>query len=185
MLDTLPFAMDPVVYDVSINDCGTGADWCDNGASLCKNASDDMNNSKRSSKQSKQEILDEVLTDLGCDRKEHEEFQTDMKNGVIDLAPNCLPIYTKLEGVHLKDIVVAEDAVKSAIQECGLAELKKGTVGVVTLAADIGSRWTQETCAIKAISPFAKLGGQHWSFLEVHLAKNQNISELVGTNVPH
>uniref|UniRef100_A0A7S1ZFQ5 UTP--glucose-1-phosphate uridylyltransferase n=1 Tax=Ditylum brightwellii TaxID=49249 RepID=A0A7S1ZFQ5_9STRA len=185
MEDALPFAMDPVVYDFSINDRGTSADWCDAGASLCQSASDDASNSERPSKRSKQESLEEVLTDLGFDRKEHEKIRSDMKNGVIGLAQNRLPMDTKLEGVQSKDIIVAEDAVTPAMQERGLAELKKGTVGVVTLAAGVGSRWTQGAGVVKAINPFAKLGGQHRSFLEVHLAKNRNTSELAGTDIPH
>ena len=63
---------------------------------------------------------------------------------------------------------------------CALAR-----VAVVTLAGGAGSRWTQGAGVVKALHPFARLGGQHRTFLEVHLAKSRRTSQLVNTPLPH
>jgi hypothetical protein len=38
---------------------------------------------------------------------------------------------------------------------------------------------------VKALHPFAKLGGRHRTFLETHLAKSRRISRVAGANIPH
>ncbi|MHB1318731.1 MAG: UTP--glucose-1-phosphate uridylyltransferase, partial [Anaerolineae bacterium] len=58
-------------------------------------------------------------------------------------------------------------------------------VAVVTLAGGVGSRWTQGAGVVKALNPFANLGGQHRSFIEVHLAKSTRTGDCCGTFVPH
>ena len=58
------------------------------------------------------------------------------------------------------------------------SEGASGAAAVVTLAAGAGSRWTQGAGVVKALHPFAKLGGRHRSFLEVHLAKNRRVARL-------
>ena len=55
---------------------------------------------------------------------------------------------------------------------------RAGEVAVVTLAAGAGSRWTQGAGVVKALHPFCKLGGQHRTFIEVHLAKSRRIGKL-------
>jgi hypothetical protein len=58
-------------------------------------------------------------------------------------------------------------------------------VAVVTLAGGAGSRWTQGAGVVKALHPFARLGGQHRTFLEVHLAKSQRTAQEMGAPLPH
>ncbi len=70
-------------------------------------------------------------------------------------------------------------------RERGWTALRNGEVAVVTLAAGAGSRWTQGAGVVKALHPFAKLGGRHRTFLETHLAKSRRISHLAGTPIPH
>jgi hypothetical protein len=53
------------------------------------------------------------------------------------------------------------------------------------LAGGVGSRWTQGAGTVKALNPFAKLGGRHRSFVEVHLAKSRRVGRSVGTAIPH
>ena len=53
-------------------------------------------------------------------------------------------------------------------------------LAVVTLAAGVGSRWTQGAGVVKALHPFCKFGGRHRTFLEVHLAKSRRIGQLAG-----
>jgi hypothetical protein len=56
---------------------------------------------------------------------------------------------------------------------------------VVSLAAGLGTRWTQGAGTVKALHPFCKLDGQHRTFLEVHLAKSRKVSQACGTWLPH
>jgi REP element-mobilizing transposase RayT len=67
----------------------------------------------------------------------------------------------------------------------GLNALKKGEVAVVTLAAGAGSRWTGGAGTCKALHPYCKLGGQHRTFIETHLAKSRRVSRAVGAWLPH
>jgi hypothetical protein len=67
----------------------------------------------------------------------------------------------------------------------GLEALRNGQAAVLTLAAGVGSRWTQGAGVVKALHPFAKLGGRHRTFIEVHLAKSRRIGRLCGQDVPH
>src|SRR5262249_41968099 len=60
-----------------------------------------------------------------------------------------------------------------------------GTVAVVTLAAGVGSRWTEGAGVVKALHPFCKLDGRHRSFLEVHLAKSRRASRKYGVPITH
>src|SRR5262249_26589617 len=69
--------------------------------------------------------------------------------------------------------------------ETGMAALRAGEVGVVTLAAGAGSRWTQGAGVVKALHPFCKLGGKHRTFVETHLAKSRRIGQLAGATIPH
>ena len=63
--------------------------------------------------------------------------------------------------------------------------LADGAVGVVSLAGGAGSRWTKGAGVVKALNPFARLGGRHRNFVEVHLAKSRRIGRLAGTPLPH
>ena len=67
----------------------------------------------------------------------------------------------------------------------GLAALRNGELAVITLAAGVGSRWTQGAGVVKGLHPFAKLGGRHRTFIETHLAKSRRIGRLAGTPLPH
>jgi hypothetical protein len=58
-------------------------------------------------------------------------------------------------------------------------------VAVISLAGGIGSRWTKGAGVVKALNPFAKLGGAHRSFVEVHLAKSRTVSRAAGVMLPH
>ncbi len=59
-------------------------------------------------------------------------------------------------------------------------------MGVISLAAGAGSRWTQGMRRGEgALHPFCKLGGRHRTFLEVHLAKSRRVGRIAGATVPH
>ncbi len=134
--------------------------------------------------------LERTLADFGFDRLQHEQIRGDLRAGRIGLAQNHLPIAADIRDVEPDDVrhVTPETlspAELEALQQIGMDALADGTVAVVTLAGGIGSRWTQGAGVVKALHPFAKLGGRHRSFIEVHLAKSRRISRLAGTPIPH
>jgi len=49
----------------------------------------------------------------------------------------------------------------------------------------VGSRWTQGAGVVKGLHPFARLGGRHRSFIEVHLAKTRRTARAFGAVIPH
>src|SRR5581483_3674138 len=67
----------------------------------------------------------------------------------------------------------------------GMDAMAAGAVAVVSLAGGIGSRWTKGAGVVKALNPFARLGGKHRSFVEVHLAKSLRSSRAAGSMLPH
>ena len=85
------------------------------------------------------------------------------------------------EAVEPTDVTFAHDAHRQA----GLDAIRRGEAAVVSLAAGVGSRWTQGAGVVKALHPFCKLGGRHRSFLEIHSAKARRVGRLAGGEVPH
>jgi hypothetical protein len=179
----MPFAMDPVVYDFKINEHGTKAQWYQGGSSMPTWSEDNGCDGKSSGRSAL--CLDGVLKELGFDLTAHEKIQGDYRKGLIGLAQNRLPLDTKLENVCPDDVVMTQKEITPEIYASGMEELRNGTVGVISLAAGVGSRWTQGAGCVKAIHPFCKVGGRHRSFLEIHLAKSRRISTISGTHLPH
>ena len=130
-----------------------------------------------------------LLADLGFDDVEHEQIRDDLQSGRIGLAQNRLPAATELDDVDDADVVntagAADGDDAARFRDAGLAALARGEAAVVTLAAGVGSRWTQGAGVVKALNPFCKLGGKHRSFLEVHLAKTRATARQAGTPIPH
>ena len=232
LASSLPFAMDPVVYDFQINENGTSADLIagraaimpkgyylllapqllrrdpkelplstraelDRFASACRTKPElrgvvqelfDALLPRLREEKAGERTLDELLADNGFDREVHEQIRADMRAGRIGLAQNRLPANTVIEDVRPEEVVSlqgASAAEQERFAEAGLAALRRGEAAVVTLAAGAASRWTQGAGVVKSLNPFCKLGGQHRTFLEVHLAKTRRISQLAGTPVPH
>lgn len=131
MEHALPFAMDPVVYDFSINDHGTVANFCEQRPSLSQSI---QKNSKVESTLIGRS-LDQILDELGFNPVEHERIRADYKNGKIGLKQNRLPLGTKITNSSPEDVIITKDVITEEIKDLGLTELEKGTVGVITLAA--------------------------------------------------
>jgi hypothetical protein len=130
--------------------------------------------------------LSALLDRFGFDRVQHEQIRADMRSGRIGLAQNSLPLSSRIEDVTPGDVVDLRNAEQHAnAHSVGLEALRAGSVAVVTLAGGAGSRWTQGAGVVKALHPFARLGGQHRTFLEVHLAKSQRTSKMAGASLPH
>jgi hypothetical protein len=136
------------------------------------------------------QTLSALLQKNGFDRKQHEQIREDLKSGRIGLAQNRLPANAAIEEVTEEDVTDAtvwreNPKLAADFRETGLASLRAGEVAVVSLAAGVGSRWTQGAGVVKALHPFCKLAGRHRTFLETHLAKSRRISREAGVPLPH
>ena len=129
--------------------------------------------------------LTALLEGNGFDAKQHEQIRSQLREGRIGLSQNRLPASAVIEDVLPEDVADLSSARPAALEARGLAALRAGEVAVVTLAAGAGSRWTQGAGVVKALHPFAKLGGRHRTFLETHLAKSRRMSRLGGAPIPH
>ncbi len=124
--------------------------------------------------------LEQLLEKNGFDSRLHEEIRSDLKSGRIGLARNRLPVDVAIEDVAKDDVVDVASAVTSADVARGQAALRRGEVGVVTLAGGAGTRWTQGAGVVKALHPFCRLAGAHRNFLEIHLAKTRRAASQYG-----
>lgn len=227
MQSSVPFAMDPVVYDFSINDNGTFAELRTDGAmpkgyqslvipdllrqnmaslspqtrtdleragELCR--SDDSGSDFALSllnrilpqADSSMEAAEDLRTSLdrnGFDELAHEQLREDLVSGRIGLAQNRLPATVKIEDVRPQDIVDLRQPVSGDIATVGSDALANGEAAVMTLAAGVGSRWTQGAGVVKALNPFCRMNERFRSFLDVHVAKTQRTNERYGTSCPH
>jgi hypothetical protein len=132
--------------------------------------------------------LAELLAANGFDRVQHEQIRADLRSGRIGLAQNRLPVSSRIEDVRQGDVAeLAEWAAAEleGLRTIGLEALAQGSLAVISLAGGAGSRWTQGAGVVKALNPFAKLGGKHRTFIEVHLAKSRRTGRLAGAALPH
>ena len=234
---SLPFAMEPVVYDFAINPHGTFAELIPGEAGLLpagyyafmapqwlrtdprhltptrRAELDRFGAACRTDPQlrgmvetlfdrliprarpagSSAQSLTGMLEQLGFDREQHEQIRSDLKSGRTGLAQNRLPASTVVEDVQRGDVFDLSDAAALARpdgelktwQALGTDLLREGAVGVLSLAAGAGSRWTQGAGVVKALHPFCKLGGKHRTFIEVHLAKSRKVGRRFSRPLPH
>jgi hypothetical protein len=135
------------------------------------------------------ESLESLLDSLGFDRIQHEHIRSDLRSGLIGLAQNRLPASTEIRDTEPGDVMdlAGLESLQSlnAMRELGLQALRNGAVAVVTLAAGVGSRWSEGAGVVKALHPFCKLGGKHRTFLEVHLGKSRRMGQICGMPLPH
>ncbi|MGJ8695610.1 MAG: UTP--glucose-1-phosphate uridylyltransferase [Verrucomicrobiaceae bacterium] len=130
--------------------------------------------------------LKELLKNNGFDRAQHEAIREDLLNGRIGLSQNRLPASTRIEDVLPEDITDYSATSPSAdLIALGNQALAGGSVGVISLAAGAGSRWTQGAGVCKALHPFSSFSGRHRTFVETHLAKSRKRGSQAGTPIPH
>ncbi|HQZ54929.1 MAG TPA: UTP--glucose-1-phosphate uridylyltransferase [Thermoflexales bacterium] len=185
---SMPFAMEPVVYDFAINHDGSQADRL-TPAELpagyarlraprpaVESASEDGDRAASGS------VLRTVLAENGFDALQHERIRADLRHGRIGLAHNRLAAHARIEDVRSDDIL---DMGKAAAPDMGARALAAGEVAMVSLAAGAGSRWTQGAGVVKALYPFCRMAGRHRRFLEVHLAQSRKASRAWGADIPH
>jgi hypothetical protein len=123
----------------------------------------------------------ELLQRCGFDAEQHEQVRTALREGRIGIARNRLPAETSIQPPRPSDL----RAIDAQASEHGAAALRAGEVAVLTLAGGVGSRWSGGSGVVKAIAPFAKLGGAWRSFLELHFAKTRRAARAAGRRVPH
>jgi hypothetical protein len=131
------------------------------------------------------QTLEALLEQNGFDRVQHEQIRADLRSGRIGLVQNRLPPSTRIGDVQPGDVYDATGALPDELRELGMRALADGQLAVVSLAGGAGSRWTQGAGVVKALHPFARLGGRHRTFIETHLAKSRRIGRLCGTPLPH
>jgi hypothetical protein len=132
-----------------------------------------------------EQSLEAMLAENGFDSDQHERIRKDLRSGRLGLAQNRLPANTVIEDVRGEDVIDATGEVDGELVKLGMKALAAGEVGVLTLAAGVGSRWTQGAGVVKALHPFCKLGGKHRTFIEVHLAKSRKVGKLAGVMPVH
>ncbi len=126
------------------------------------------------------ESLDELLRRNGFDPIAHEALRDDLKAGRLGLAQNRLPPSVSIDDVEPDDVVDARIAASESLTAIAVDALREGAVATLTLAAGVGSRWTQGAGVVKALHPFHKIAGKHRSFLDVHIAKSRRIGQTYG-----
>ncbi|MCA9049425.1 MAG: UTP--glucose-1-phosphate uridylyltransferase, partial [Planctomycetaceae bacterium] len=132
-----------------------------------------------------QSSLTDLLQQNGFDRTAHEQLRTDLQSGRLGLSQNRLSSTVSIEDVTPDDILDARRPMSADVMQLGTQALEDGTVGVITLAAGVGSRWTQGAGVVKALNPFCRMQGRFRSFLEIHLAKTRRVARKFGTALPH
>lgn len=228
---SLPFAMDPVVYDFEINDRGTCSELLSDTempkgyyelmipsllrkdmqnlsssqqadlqrvGELCRNGNDAnggqgdlagrlLNTILPASKSETKEAasLSELLKENGFDSIAHEQLREDILSGRLGLPQNRLPHSSRIEDVYPEDVLDARKPLDTSSRDVAEAAIANGQVAVLTLAAGVGSRWTQGAGVVKALHPFCKLGGRHRTFLDVHLAKSRKVGLKYGAFPTH
>ena len=224
---SLPFAMDPVVYDFNINDDGSKANFVDEPAAgmpeqyyslvlpgllrasmrelspdqrlelehlgqQCQ-GSDNTRHTKllksilphATTASAQTANLQQILSGCGFDQQQHEVIRSDLQSGRIGLAQNRLSNNMTIEDIKPEDFIETRSGVPDQLIELGRQAIHEGKVGVVTLAAGVGSRWTEGAGVCKALHPFNRFSGRHRSFIEVHLAKNRKTSIDYKGSIPH
>ncbi|EMI42654.1 UTP--glucose-1-phosphate uridylyltransferase [Rhodopirellula sp. SWK7] len=129
--------------------------------------------------------LKEILHRNGFDRSQHEQIRDSMRSGRFGLAANRLARDLKITDVDSQHVTDTREGIDEKMVRMGAEAIAAGQVGVVTLAAGVGSRWTQGAGVCKALHPFHRFAGRHRSFLEIHLAKNRATSRQYGGVIPH
>ncbi|MEM9658659.1 MAG: UTP--glucose-1-phosphate uridylyltransferase, partial [Planctomycetota bacterium] len=129
--------------------------------------------------------LADLLERYGFDQQLHEQIRADSRGGRVGLAQNRMPANVTVEDVRSGDVVDLRAARPERLVALGERAIRDGKTAVVSLAAGAGSRWTQGAGTVKSLHPFAKLGGKHRNFLEVHLAKTRRAQRAYEASIPH
>jgi galactokinase/mevalonate kinase-like predicted kinase len=195
---SLPFIIDPVVYDFEINHEGISA-------KLLKGKEARMPFVEAGLKPAPTNMLqgfsneDALKQRYGFDSMSHNRMKALLKSGDIGLAKNRLPLTTKIDDVSYDDIFHFEDEManhsvgaihelplqNNRFYEAGINALKNNEIAIVTFAGGMGSRWTHGGAVVKPLNPFIRIDGKYRTFIEIHLAKSRKTGRLSGHWIPH
>ena len=128
------------------------------------------------------------LQQNGFDLQQHEQIRADILSGRISLATNRLPRNIDISDVRNSDYIDLRDrSVGHSVDDHAEAQraIRDSQVGVITLAAGVGSRWTNGAGVVKGLHPFCRFQGKHRSFIEVHLAKSIKTCLRYDASIPH
>ena len=140
------------------------------------------------SKSKSSQTLQSKLHENGFDPEQHEQIRSEIQSGRISLATNRLPVNTDIRDVLSADFDDLRDTrSKISRDHCtaALRAISESEVGVITLAAGVGSRWTNGAGVVKGLHPFCRFQGKHRSFIEVHLAKSTKTCRDYDAQIPH
>ncbi|CAD76081.1 MAG TPA: UTP--glucose-1-phosphate uridylyltransferase [Rhodopirellula baltica] len=168
--------------------CSDPNDHDANAALLLRSVlpSDDKTASSQNDEaQTSDDSLAAILKRSGFDRSQHEQIRADMRAGKFGLAANRLSRDLKITDVSQEHVTDTRDGLDDRLADIGSEAIANGEIGVITLAAGVGSRWTQGAGVCKALHPFHRFAGKHRSFLEIHLAKNRATTAQHGGTIPH
>jgi hypothetical protein len=183
---SLPFIIDPVVYDFEINHDGI-VSYMLTGSEAIIPEIDPFSSDRKSSIEIMTDKMDEheIKIKYGFNMDSHEHVRDLLKRGGIGLAKNRLPIKTVIEDVHYEDIQHIKSEDREALEKIGAEALHNNEVAVVTFAGGMGSRWTHGAAVVKPVNPFININGRYRTFMEIHLAKSRQSSSLYDKSVPH
>jgi hypothetical protein len=139
----------------------------------------------QTSQSNQQTSLQQILQQSGFDPDQHEAIRADLLSGRIGLSQNRLSGNPTITDVTAGDVVDVRGGIERKFAQLGSAAIRAGQVAVVSLAAGVGSRWTEGAGVCKALHPFHRFAGRHRSFIEVHLAKNRRTVIQHGGSIPH
>jgi galactokinase/mevalonate kinase-like predicted kinase len=181
---SLPFIIDPVVYDFDINHEGIiGRILSGKEAVLPVVTYPDTDN-----RVAAHADLDEhsIRNRYGFDRTSHDHIKNALKGGKIGLIQNRMSMSTSIEDVEENAIYHFESgSADKQLYDSGLRSLMNNEVAVITFAGGTGSRWTHGAAVVKPINPFVKIYDAYRSFIEIHLSKSTKTGELSGQQIPH
>lgn len=129
--------------------------------------------------------LDQLLQDNGFDSIQHETIRQHLQTGRIGLSQNRFPPTTTIKDVGDEDVYHGTKPVDGATHHLGAEAIRNGEVAVISLAAGVGSRWTEGAGVVKGLHPYCKLKGVHRSFIETHLAKSRKVGQEFGAFPQH
>ncbi|MBI5664747.1 MAG: UTP--glucose-1-phosphate uridylyltransferase [Nitrospirae bacterium] len=205
---SLPFIIDPVVYDFEINHDGIIAGLLEGSdASMPEIEPKNPPSSPLSKRGELQPLFEkegqgeililnhssnkslteaDIKTRCGFDSRPHEHMKSLLKEGQIGLAKNRLPLSIEIKDIEHSDIAHFEDGIADrTFHETGMQALKNNEVAVVTFAGGLGSRWSHGAAVVKPLNPFTKIDGKYRTFIECHVARSRKTGRMSGPMLPH
>lgn len=101
------------------------------------------------------------------DPVQQKQIYADLIHGRIGLAQNRLPVSSDICDVLSAGVADASGNLPESVVALGQERYRCGQSR--GRLARGGSRWTQGAGVVKALRPFARLGGRHRTFIETHL----------------